>query len=144
MSRAARGARGFTFIEVTLVLIVAGLALSIAAVSLGKLYESRSIRGELRRTHSIISGARDEAVFRREGVTLSIIEGGRVLVVSYDRGQSPASYPLREGFVMKGDPVRFYPKGNSSGGKIEIAAPGGKAYAFTIEAVTGTATLGGL
>lgn len=63
-----------------------------------------------------------------------------------ERGGEPAGKALRpgEGVTIEGGPIGFYPKGNSTGGRLTLKGRAGRGYFIEVDEVTGKARVGRL
>ena len=117
---------GFTLIEITLVMVIAGLLFAIALPNMGALSESLAYRGAVRDVMSAAQSARRQSARTGEPVDLLIYPERKAFEVSGDRSGMQAVTSAAE--VSPGPDIaaiRFYPFGGSTGGDIEIGGPGG-------------------
>ena len=131
-------ARGFTLIELTVVLVIAGLLFAISIPNLSAMSESLAYRSSVREVLSAAQSARREATRSGRAVDLLIDTKSRELAVrpagSSDVGERLALGGLTDLAVTSAAEVspsasvagiRFYPFGGSTGGDIELMGPGG-------------------
>ena len=125
---------GFTFIEITLVMVIAGLLFAIALPNIGALSDSLAYRGAVRDVMSAAQSARRQSLRTGEPVDLLIYTKRKALEVSGGRSgmqELPESISLavtsaaEVSTEMNVAAIRFYPFGGSTGGDIEIGGPGG-------------------
>ena len=125
---------GFTLIEITLVMVIAGLLFTVALPNLSALSESLAYRGAIRNVMSAAQSARRQSARTGEPVDLLIYPEHKALEVSGGRiglQELPESISLVVTSAAEVSPapdvaaIRFYPFGGSTGGDIEIGGPGG-------------------
>ena len=125
---------GFTLIELTLVMVIAGLLFTVALPNLSALSESLAYRGAIRNVMSAAQSARRQSARTGEPVDLLIYPEHKALEVSGGRiglQELPESISLVVTSAVEVSPgpdvaaIRFYPFGGSTGGDIEIGGPGG-------------------
>jgi general secretion pathway protein H len=127
----ARTVRGFTLVELLVVLAIVGALLAVAPTALHRFKESSDYRDTVRRMAAGLASARHSAVTGGRPVAFSVnltersygVEGQTVL-------------PLPEGLQVQATvadtnllngvaSIRFYPGGNATGGTIEILRASG-------------------
>jgi general secretion pathway protein H len=123
--------RGFTLVELLVVLAIAGTALAVAPMALQRYKESSDYRDTLRTLAAGLTEARHAAV-----------AGGRVVAYNVDLGsrtygvEGRPTRVLPEGIVVRATVadtdlvanvarIRFFPGGNATGGSIEVIRPSG-------------------
>lgn len=131
--------RGFTLIEIVVVLLIAGIAFSIVGVSVGRIYEKIVFKEELKKLYRTLKHARDMAVIERAVFTINVDTDQRSVTLQRDGKPFGTTLTLPENVSIKGEPIVFFPKGNSSGGLIEIKGPANKNYLIEVSSVTGIA-----
>lgn len=131
---AVQRASGFTLIEITLVMVIAGLLFAIALPNMGALSDSLAYRGAVREVISAAQSARRQSARTGQPVDLVIYpERKEVGIVGDQSGLAtlPDVVSLTVTSAAEVSPeagaaaIRFYPFGGSTGGDIEIAGPGG-------------------
>ena len=131
--------KGFTLIELTVVLVIAGLLFAISVPNLSKWSDSRDYREAVRQVVSAANNARALAtrsnkpvdlVFEPEQKKMAVVAAG----VTLDEGKiirfpesltlsvtSAAALSSSKGASV----IRFYPAGGASGGDIELIRQSG-------------------
>lgn len=133
--------RGYTLIEVVVVLLVLALAAGLVAPSVGRSVDALRTRAEIAGVASFLRGARAQAITREAPCEIRVDRDARGLVLQTGetgRVTKPVSATLR--IVAEAGPagtIIFYPHGRSSGGQLRIEAPGPRVYVLTIDAMTG-------
>jgi len=129
---------GVTLLELIIVLFIIGLAAGVVTVSLSKMHDKTVIREDMKRIHGVLRLARNTAVMERKEVTFNAGEGS----VWLEGGTDGKSYPLK-GITLKvkQGPIIFYPKGNSTGGLIEMKDSKDRLYYIEVDTVSGNAKI---
>ena len=137
-----RRARGFTLIEVVVVLFVLALATAVVVPGIGRGTEALRARAEVSGFSAFLRHAREQAITRRR-IQEVRIDPDAHLIVLVEAGSDTVRSSRRIGQAVRIDAdataltVRFLPQGLSSGGKYRMETPGGRVYEITIDALTG-------
>ncbi len=143
-------ARGFTLVELLVVLAIAAALLSVAPMALQRYRESTDYRDTLRTIAAGLTEARNAA-----------ISGGRVVAFSVDLGarrygvDGGPKRELPEGLVVRATVadtdladnvarIRFFPGGNATGGSIEVIRPSGTGARLRTDWLDGRVSFEGL
>ncbi len=155
--------RGFTLLELVVVVVILGLAAGLVVPRLGRGFEGLEFARAARGLMSHVRRARAEAIARRE-VRLLVISPGEHLAWMEDRARwapespvapapspPPTSFALPPGIrILPGDPgasptervlLTFFPGGESSGGRLLIEARGGRRLVVSVDPLTGLPAL---
>jgi general secretion pathway protein H len=140
---ARRRRRGFTLIELAIVLMVLAVSVALVAPSVGRTLDGLRTRAEISGFVGFLRAAREQAVTRGRAQEVRLDPETLTLVLSADGSPSAGasrsfSYLLR----IEADPatartVTFQPQGLSSGGRFHILAPGERHYLVTVDPLTG-------
>lgn len=133
-------ARGFTLLELIVVMLIVSVAVSIVAVSVSRSYEKTALREEALRLRGMMGLAREQAVLQR--VPFAFAFGDDTCWL--EKNGSPYGRRLRlaPGVSIEGQTIVFFPKGNSTGGGIDVSKEGRWGYKIEVDPVTGEASLG--
>lgn len=142
--------RGFTLVELLVVLAIAGALLAVAPVALQRYRESTDYRDTLRTIAAGLAEARHAAISGGRVVAFSVDLAGRQFGV--DGG---ARRELPEGLVVRATVadtdlldnvarIRFFPGGNATGGSIEVIRPSGAGARLRTDWLDGRVSLEGL
>ena len=152
--------RGFSLIELLVVLILLSLSLALVAPSLSRFFRTVELKGAAQKISAILRNCRSEAV--NKGKVYEVLfnsQSREVRVHSMETSEEKdetkegpfpdKTYLLPEGIQMKGDPatsslsasglspIEFYPNGGSSGGTILLDSPDRLGYRIQVHFLTG-------
>lgn len=132
------GNRGFTLFELIVVLFILGLVSAVVIVSTGRLHERAVLQSETRTVRSMLAFARTAALMDRKEIAFRINSDARQCTLN-DGGNTIRSHTFPAGFEISGDKEIFFsPKGNSSGGAIEIDDGKGRRFRIEVDPSLGT------
>ncbi len=159
------GNRGFSFIELTVVLLLIGLSVALIAPTLSKFSTSVELKACSQRLAGILRNYRSEAV-NKGRVYQALLDPNRMelrirqvgsdeeqVLNEKKEGHEIKVYQLPSGIQMKEietEPtqypsdlpaIEFYPNGGSNGGKISIQSQDHKGYKIKIHFLTGIVTI---
>lgn len=151
---------GFTLLEVILVLVFIGLIASLTTPYLMSTLDRAQHQAETRKINSALRFARSEAITRKTVFTFNGDTKNRQYWISSkekNRSSIARTRTLAHGFTMTHTTseektldhgiftIKFYPKGNSSGGTIQVtnisSDKSEPAYEITIDPITGTSRI---
>ena len=132
---------GFSLLELTVVLVIAGVVFAVAAPNLSRMSESMAYREAVRSLMSAATTAKREALKRGEPMDLLIFPDQATYAISVagavpeppDRTPLDGDVELEVTSAAEVSPgrgiaaVRFYPSGGSSGADIAVSRPSGAA-----------------
>lgn len=137
------GEEGFTLIEMIIVVILMGLLAALSAPAISKSLTNLKLNTSARRLSAVLRNTRSKAIADKKNyeITFNLEEGS----YSYPAGNSSKSTSLPDGITFREiedvgndeETIHFYPKGNSSGGKILLAAETEKFFRVEVEAISG-------
>jgi general secretion pathway protein H len=131
--------RGYTLIEVVVVLLVLALAAGVVAPSVGRSVDALRARTEVAGLASFLRAAREQAITRETTVEVRLDAETRVLVLQAGP-EIRVSKAWSPGLTVEpGQPrtITFSPHGLSSGGQLQIETLGRTVYVVTVDAMTG-------
>ncbi|MEW6214317.1 MAG: hypothetical protein AB1478_03805 [Nitrospirota bacterium] len=139
-----QGVTGFTLLELMIILFIAGISISVVILSAGRIREKTIFKEEARRLHATLRYAREISLLERIDVTFDLDEEGsnKYWLVKRDRIEN--EHLLPEGFSITGEAITFFPKGNCSGGIINIKDDKGREYRFEVDPVLGITSFKGV
>lgn len=133
--------KGFTLLELLVVLFIVGIIVSIVAVSVGRLRDKTLFTEEARRIYLTTKHARETAILDRREVAFRINEETNTYWLDYAASKPSENHAVPKKFIITGADIFFLPKGNSSGGLIEIQDEKGQKYAIEVNQVLGTSSI---
>jgi len=152
--RTAEGVRnkGFSLIEVVVVLTIISLSVALVMPSLSRFSRSIELKAVAKKVSAILRYYRSEAV--NKGQVYQVLFDSdlkEVRVQSIDSASPPVkTYPLPEGIHLKEvkvespeydsdiPAIEFYPSGGSNGGTIILDGQGGIGYKIRVHFLTGS------
>jgi prepilin-type N-terminal cleavage/methylation domain-containing protein len=142
--------RGFTLIEVVVVLFVLAVAMAVGVPAIGRGADGLRVRAEAAGVANFLRTAREQAVTRTRSYEVRVDSEAGVMVLmsmseasgAKDGGTVQATRRLAAPVRIEADPplrraVTFSPQGLSSGGRFRVEAPGPRVYIVTVDPVTG-------
>ena len=135
--------KGFTLIEMLVVLVLVAMAGTIVFVRVGKSMTSRQTRVFAQDLVSLCKEARRMAVEKGEPTSVDIYSDERRCSTSGSRKvlEIPAEMAIEGTGIGQSDEdvyaIYFYPDGSSGGGELTLSIPGQKGYSFRIDMLTG-------
>ena len=139
-----RIARGFTLLEILVVLFLMGLAYGLAAPMIGSGAASLELKGATRQLAAGLRKARGEAITRRQEAVLTLDVGQRRFAVSGDGRAHALPERIEVALVTARSEqldnqvgnIRFFPDGTSTGGRITLSL-GETRQALEVDWLTG-------
>ena len=134
------GARGFTLLELLVVLMILALAAAVAGPSIGRTVDTVRARAEVARFSALLRHTREQAITSRRPHALVVDPPAhRVTIMAGEEVRESRSLP--DHLDIEAEPpgsltVRFEPQGTSSGGAFRVTS-GHLHYRVTVEPLTG-------
>lgn len=145
---------GFTLIEIIIVLFIAGIALGLVGILISKGSGSLKIRTFTKDVSAVLRYARSHAVSEKKIYCFVIDKNEQVYrLYAEDTGYKKIN-PVMSTYIpdelqmtLQGSDedsphVEFFPRGNSTGGVIEIISDKGAAFFISINKITGKLEVG--
>lgn len=131
---------GFTLLELIIVMFIISIGLSIVGFATARSYEKHMIRQDAARLHSMMRYARELSIMQRVPVEFAFEERGEYWLEKNGTlwGEKKS---VRSGYVLKGEPIVFSPKGNNTGGFVSITDSRERGYSIEVDPVTGRTTV---
>jgi general secretion pathway protein H len=145
--------RGFSLIELIVVLTIIGLSVSFVIPTLSKFSKTMELKGAVKKVSAILRYGRSEAVHKGRAYQVLFNPESREirarLVETDENKTSEKVYFLPRGIDLKeidaGSPqnpsdlpaIEFYPNGGSSGGRVVLNSQGRKGYGIKVHFLTG-------
>ncbi|CAG1065983.1 hypothetical protein BAC1_01580 [uncultured bacterium] len=130
--RSSRGARGFTLLEVLLVLVIFSIAAALTAPVVGRGIGSAETRTAAKRLGAAMNHAKALAVRERANHYVEVMEG-KILVASAD-GHLKREFTLSKGVSVSGIPARavFTSRGGANAGEYSVKGDGGAEFTVKV------------
>ena len=139
--KACSSQKGFTLIELLLVLFIIGLAAAVAMSSGSRMQEKALFNTEARKLYLTVKHAREISIIERMDIVFNVDKEAKKYWIAYGDDKTSETHSIPQQFTIAGENVIFFPKGNSSGGRIEIGNEKGQKYEVTVDQVFGTASI---
>lgn len=144
------GSRGFTLMELLVVLVIASLAISMVGPAFQRLLPGLTLEAESRKLAGLLRHARSQAILSGAPVAISqdVESGG--LRLSYR--EQPYMVPEHFSLALEAGPgasdsdsdmamgtaqILFYPRGDSSGGSLSLALDDGRSEVVSVDWLSG-------
>jgi general secretion pathway protein H len=134
-------AKGFTLLELIVVLFVIAVAVGMVVPVVGRGTETLRGRSEVARFSAMLRHARDQAITTRRGHAVVIDPAAHRAVLIAGRDEVKQTRGVASDLVVEATPpqaltVHFEPSGVSSGGEFRLSA-GRSRYRVTVDPLTG-------
>lgn len=128
---------GFTLLELILVLFIAGLAVSMAAVAVNNTYKKTILRQEAARVQSMLRYAREMSLMHRTPHWFILEEDSNTYWIQSDKQVLTSVRKVHRELKILGESVIFFPKGTARGGFITITDSTGRGFYIEVDPATG-------
>jgi general secretion pathway protein H len=133
--------KGFTLFELLIVFFIIGLTGSVVMFSGGRLQDKTRFNTEARKLYLTVKHAREISIIERRDIIFRIDSESRTYWLDYGDDKSSEMHSIAQKFAITGDDVIFFPKGNSSGGKIDIVNGKGQKYEIIVDPGLGSTSI---
>ncbi len=140
---------GFTLVEIIIVMVIIGIAAGLVGVFVGSGSDKLAVRTLTKEVSAVLRYARNHAASEKKSYSFAIDREERIYkLYSHSTKEGEASNvlinkPIPEGLEIIVDSdddiydIEFYPRGNSSGGEIEIRTQDGRGFFLSVNRITG-------
>lgn len=154
MCAAGSKSRGFTLLELLVVLVIASLAISLVGPAFQRLLPGLTLETESRKLMALLRHARSQAILSGSAVAISQDAESGGLLLSYR--EQPYVLPERFSLTLEAGPgqgdsegeagldlvvgvaqILFYPRGDSTGGSLSLALDDGRSEAVSVDWLSG-------
>ena len=144
-----RRERGFTLLEIIVVLVIVGLAMTLVLPMVGRGASSADLKASARSLAAGLRTAQSTAMSTRRDALLTVDVDSRLFTFSGE----PRSHKLPDGVDLKlytaqaeveterKGSIRFYPDGSSTGGRITVSS-GERKFLVDVDWLTGRVSIG--
>jgi general secretion pathway protein H len=135
--------RGFTLIELILVLALIALLAGLTLPAVGRGVDALQVRAEVGSFAAFLRYAREQAITRREAQEVTINPDAHLLTLRAAGAESSrATRRLSPRISITADSptgltITFSPGGVSTGGSFRLVGPDGRAYRVSVNPLTG-------
>ncbi len=139
-------ARGFTLVELVLVIFVIALAAGLALPAVARGVDTLQLRADVAAFSAFLRYAREQAITRHETQEVRVNPDAHLITLQAAGTQSPrASRRLSPRVAITADSpaglsITFSPRGVSSGGSFRLVGVGGQSYRVQLDPLTGRVT----
>jgi len=147
LNQAPAAARGFTLVELLVVLVIATIVLSLVGTSISRSISGAEMRTAARKMAASIRYTRTRAILDKEETVFQVDTENRSYMapkrepVELPEGMEVELMTARSELTSETvGGIRFYPDGGSTGGFVELDANGRK-YRINVAWLTGEASL---
>lgn len=134
------GPRGFTLLELLLILAMLALVSGLAMPSIGRGIDALQVRTEVARLVAFLRYGRQQAITKGRPHSVVIDPVNHQYALRASGEEAPLlSRAFHPSLKVSGDPltVTFMPQGLSSGATVQVVGARGRAYMVTVDPVSG-------
>ncbi len=138
--------RGFTLLELILVLSIMALVAGLALPAVGRGVDTLQLRADVAAFSAFLRYAREQAITKREAHEVRVDPDAHLLTLTTAGGELPrTSRRLSPRVAIKpetraGLSITFSPRGVSSGGSFRLVGADGRGYRVLVDPLTGRVT----
>jgi general secretion pathway protein H len=133
--------KGFTLLELILVLFIVGVALSLVAGVMGKSRGKAILRQEVADVRNLLRHARERSLMERAPCAVVLDAEAGTYWIEKDGEPPGRPQALPDTIGISGSDIVFLPKGNSTGGEITLKDTSERGYIVAVDPVTGHPTV---
>ena len=139
-------ARGFTLIELVLVLFILTVMAGVALPAVGRGVDALHLRADVAAFSAFLRYAREQAITKREPHQVRIDPDAHLLTLAVEGAETPRlSRRLSPRVAIQAEgsttlSIAFSRQGLSSGGTFRLVGPDGRAYRIRVDPLTGRVT----
>lgn len=136
--------KGFTLLELTVIIFIAGLAAGITVLAIGRIHEKTVFRETTNKLYNTLKQARHIALMQRAVVVFKYNAENNTFWLEKENNIYGRVIKIPETITISGDTVTFFSKGNSSGGIIKIKDNKDREYSIEIDPILGIPKINGI
>jgi|Deesub1362B_J571_1020462.scaffolds.fasta_scaffold00036_9 general secretion pathway protein H len=133
--------RGFTLLELLIVLLIISIAGALTLLSIDIAHKKTILRDAARKTFLYLRHAREVSITNRTPVVFEIDKEGKGYVLKKKTGTLIRTYILPQGLWIEGEDIEFRPFGDSTGGRILLKDRDERIYEIRVDSITGKVSL---
>jgi prepilin-type N-terminal cleavage/methylation domain-containing protein len=133
--------RGFTLLELFVVLFIVGLALSLVVMTTARTRDKTLLEQEARKVRRTLSYARELSLMQRTPFSFVPDPESGTFWLEKDGKPYGGVHALPDGLSLEGEAIVFLPKGNSTGGGVAVTDKKKRGYVIEVDPTTGTAEI---
>ncbi|MBI4684231.1 MAG: prepilin-type N-terminal cleavage/methylation domain-containing protein [Nitrospirae bacterium] len=138
------GNRGFTLLELIVVIFITGIAFSIVFLAVSREYEKAVFKDASKKIFITLKHARETSLMERTPVTFMLDKENRAFWLEKNGSKYGRTHQLPENIKISGESIMFFPKGNASGGAIIINDEKGRKHSIEVDPILGTPKIKGI
>jgi len=96
---------------------------------------------EARRLYLTVKHARELSILERRDIVFKVDRETNRYWLAYGDDTTSDIHTIPQKFILAGEDIIFFPKGNSSGGKIDLDNGKGQKYEVAVDPVLGTPSI---
>ena len=141
-----QGERGFTLVELILVVLVIAIVAGLALPAVGRGVDTLQLRADVAAFSAFLRYAREQAITRHQAQEVRVNPGAHLLTLTTAGGGLPrASRRLSPRIAISAESsaglsITFSSRGLSSGGSFRLVGADGRAYRVHVDPLTGRVT----
>lgn len=138
------GNKGFTLLELLVVIFIAGISASIVILFVGKAYDNAAFKEAAKKVYIVLRHAREVAIIEKATITFKVDPEKNSFWTEKDDSVYGKVHSMPGDMSISGKSIMFFPKGNSSGGLIKITDKRKRLYYVEVDPILGTPKIKGI